>query len=204
MANTVTSRDWVSMFATQKNEARRVFGETSVFLPGRTDIRYPNLSGDHWKKLKAYWGPQLYVVNSRVQGDETGITGLNMLAQIQAAQTSSDASRAAWIRDYNNYKTQNEGIFAQLYNVWGANMLPESVSVGFWKTIDPLILRGNAIMASPSPYEMLAEAVAEQAAKVRSAAFNALLPTIPAWMKWAALGFGGLWLTLQLTKGERR
>lgn len=196
---TVQFKDWVTLFAAQKNEARFAWGETSVALPGRSDIRYANLTGTQWQKLKSFWSGPLNSVNDRVVYDRI-IQGII----ISPLLMSDSASRDAWKREYAAYQTEVGWINTALATGYGSTVLPEAVSVGFWRKIEPLILRSGGIFETPRPYEILAEAIAESARDLTKTVARGLLPTIPTWMKWAAVGVGALWLTHKLTKGERR
>lgn len=188
---TVRYSRWVDMWAAQKNEARRLFGSTNVNLPGRTDIQYANLTGDHAKKLMAYWEPQLATVNQRVQDDA-------FWRNLSPAEYTAMASRDAWNRDYNAYKTM--AVFTKAYALaWGSSVMPASMSVPFWQKTEPLILRGGAVMESPTPWDMISEALAERVSKVT----DALTPKWWPWVKWGGVAIGGLYV-LQMLQSTRR
>jgi hypothetical protein len=199
----VTFAKWVDMFAAQKNEARRLFGSTSVNVVGRTDIKYPNLSGNQAKKLMAYWEPQFAVVNQRVQSDDTSGVIADAWRRLGVTTTYDRiATREAWNRDYGSYKTI-AALTKGFAVAWAASALPESMSVSLWQKMEPLILVGNAIMTSPTPYDMFMESVAESAKELADKAARALTPSWYTWMKWGAIAIGGLYV-YQIVKGERR
>lgn len=184
---------WVDMFAAQKNEARRVYGETSIFMPGRTDVRYPNLTGTQWLKLKAYWKGPVDSVHERVKAD----------APVPGTAIRDSATRAAWRREYDAYQNEVGWVNTALATGFGNSILPEALSVGFWRQLEPLILRADGIFSSPRPYEMLMDALAEQAQAIAKAPFKAawwLLPSVPTWMKWAGIGLGAFYVTHLVTR----
>jgi hypothetical protein len=199
---TVSYQNWVDMFAAQKNEARRIWGETSVFMPGRTDVRYPNLTGTQWLKLKGYWAGPIDSVNSRVRSDSIaqGIIVSPLLLQ-------DPATRTAWMREYDAYKSEVGFINTTLATAYGGSILPETISVNFWARIEPLILRSGGIFSSPRPYEILWEETVKQAQAVTSAIvqapFKLALGAIPTWVKWGAVAAGGLY-ALSFLKGRNR
>lgn len=188
-------KTFVDLLAAQKNEARKTWGETSVPLPGRSDIRYPNLTGTQWLKLKSFWSGPLNEVNDRVVYDRVAQAII-----ISPLLMSDSASRDAWKREYATYQSEVGWINTALATGYGNSILPESISVGFWKTVEPLVLRSTGIFQTPRPWEVLAEAIAESARDLT----KAVMPTIPDWMKWGALGVGALWLTSMLAKGEKK
>lgn len=198
---TVTYSKWVDMFAAQKNEARRIWGETSVFLPGRTDVRYPNLTGTQWLKLKNYWSEPIDSVNGRVRWDRAiGYTISSFLYE-------DPASRTAWMREYDAYQSEVGFINTALATAYGGSILPEVISVGFWQRLEPLILRSGGIFDSPRPYQILWEETVKQAQAVTSAIvqapFKLALGVLPTWVKWGAVAAGGLY-ALSFLKGRNR
>jgi hypothetical protein len=200
---TVNYRDFVGMLAAQKNEARRVWGETSVFLPGRTDIRYPNLSGTQWLKLKNFWEEPFTQVNKRVNNDEA----FNALLFGVAAPLLTSAGRIAWKREYPAWQSETGWINTALANAYGNSILPESLAVSFWKSTEQLVLRSGGIFLAPRAYTMFGEAVAEAAHDVAQAIVKApfkaawwLLPSVPTWMKWAGIGLGAFYVTHLVTR----
>jgi hypothetical protein len=182
---------WTEMWAAQKNEARKLFGSTSVNLPGRTDIQYPNLTGDHAKKLMAYWDPQFAAVNTKVQDDA-------YQRNLTPAQYTAMPSRDAWNREYTAYRTT--AVFTKGYALaWAKTNLPESMSVPLWRAMEPLVLRGSGIAGSPTPWTMLGEALAEQVHKVA----DVFTPSWWTYAKWGGIILGGMYV-LQLVKGRDR
>lgn len=193
----VTLPSWAELFTLQKNEARSLYGSTSVNMPGRTDVQYPNLTGTQWLKLKKYWSWPLEKVEARVASGQR-LEGIRVPSEL----VDYSASRVAWDREYRAYQSETGTINTILATGYGVSLLPASRAVAFWRTLEPLILRSKGIFETPYPYEMFIEELAKQAALVAGGITSALTPSIPTWLKLGAAAAGALYLMSYL-KGRK-
>lgn len=189
---TIKLPNWVEMLAAQKNEARVLFGNTSKTMPGRSDIYYAHLSGDHASKLINYWTPQLKAIDEKVRSDY-------WFNQFTREKGWNIATRDAWNREYDRWKNVS-ALTSGLAKGYGSSKLPETITVSFWQALEPVVLRGSSIAGTPTQWEMMQEAIAEQAL-----ATSRWLPRfeIPAWMKWAGLAGLALYLLNMAQKTQK-
>lgn len=147
--------DFVGLYSFQRNQARLNFGQTSVHLPGRTDINYPALTGIAAKSLIAYWRGEAERVRKKAMGDDFWFS----------KAIPQSAIRDQWLRAVSNLAGGpfNFGISAIVEEAHraGGNKLVEDKTVKLWDMLDAVVLPMRAIDETPSRWTLFEEAVKE-------------------------------------------
>lgn len=128
--------DFNAMLIAQRNDARQVFGETSIHLPGRTDINYPKLSQAYADRIITYWKGEA----SRVLSHASDIPGSAVRTQWKAAVARLQALPR----------------MAQTKTILG-----EALTQQIWDLLDAVVLPMRAIQETPTKFQLMAEALRE-------------------------------------------
>lgn len=156
---TAPGADYGHIYSVQRNESRRVFGETAFNLPGRTDIKYPNISKAYLKRLLPYW-----------------VNEVNKALDHMGAIPDS-AIVDAWVRAEHDRLKPLE---ASIRSMPATNdLISQSLAKYTWDTLDAVVLPMRAIRDTPSKWEILQGAIGDS--------FKDLLNNLPWWVKAAAV-----------------
>lgn len=149
--------DFIAVYSQQRNQARLNYGQTSVHLPGRTDINYPNLTGYAAKQLIAYWRGEAERVRKKAMGNDMWFT--------QAIPQS--AIRDQWLRAVAALQGgifrlggSIDTIISEAHRV-GGDKLPEDQTVKLWNLLDSVVTPMRAIDETPSRWGLFEESVDE-------------------------------------------
>lgn len=147
--------DFVGIYSQQRNQARLNYGQTSVHLPGRTDINYPNLTGFAAKQLIAYWRGESERVREKAMGDDFWFS----------KAIPQTAHRDQWLRAVGELKgslffSPIDTIISEASRS-GGNKMPEDQVVRLWNILDNVVLPMRAIAETPSRWSIFNDAVDE-------------------------------------------
>lgn len=165
--------DHVDLYAAQRNDARRQFGQTNVHLPGRTDINYPNLTGLYAGQLTTYWKNETDRLQSKIVFGpfSTGIP--------------DSAHKDAWLRAKQNFDATAPRLVVK---VPFTGRFSQSDAVLFWDLLDKLVLPMNGLAQTPSRFDLGVESTIEAATEFGQSFESS------SWIKPALVIAGGLLL----------
>ena len=192
--------DYGDVYSQQKNQARRTFGSTSVNMPGRTDVQWPNLSGQAALDVMAYWRKAWEYVYFQFR-----------------YPTSIEATYG---RAGKMLKAK-EGIFVLVLLTMRNKIVPEALTVEVWKAVEQVALASGPLATSPSPWSIAWESVKEAAeeapgvivdtisrgARAAGQVWTGFFAPINTLLKWSAVGllayFGIKYVTRPQTARRR-
>ena len=153
--------DFALVLSAQRNEARRVFGQTSIPLTGRTDINYPNVSGAYALRLIDYWSANA----TRVHAKADSLFSINT------------AVKAQWLRAFNMFMSEFGPIpvIERAARAAGANIINPNLAKILWDQLDGIVLGMRGINESPSHWDLLKEAFSERVSELTGSASAGLL-----------------------------
>jgi len=140
--------DFGAVYSAQRNEARRLFGETSFRLPGRTDINYPNLSGTYARKIIDYWrkdSKKVYDNSYRYGADVFG--GLAVYNQ--------------WKRSVDALNSFLVGVIRTSALTVGDGLIAQESAKRVWDILDGVVLPMKGVQEAPTDWELVKESVIE-------------------------------------------
>jgi hypothetical protein len=153
--------DFGAVYSAQRNEARRLFGETSTHLLGRTDINYPNLSGDYALKLLRYWRSEAARVKTKAEG--------GALQGITDSALGAPATRAQWVRAVAALNSFSAGVVEINARAVGGSLILQMNAKTLWDMLDNVVLPMRGINEAPSAWDLLGEAFVERIKELGSA-----------------------------------
>lgn len=194
----VASGDWGAIYSVQRNESRRVFGPTSIHLPGRTDINYPNLSGEYALRLIKYWVNESQRVLDKTGSSTTGLTS-GKAGQVIARQLfGSEAHFLSWERAVIRLRSMIA--IRTSAAAHGKRIMPEDQAKILWDNLDGVVLPMKAIEMTPSEWELFESSVSWPGWLPRPPG----LPDLGKWMKIAMYGTVAYLAYSVLGKSRRR
>lgn len=128
--------DFNGVLIAQRNDARKVFGETSIHLPGRTDINYPKLTQAYADKIITYWKGEA----SRLAGHVNDIP--------------DSAHRSAYQRAVTRLQALPR--MAQTPAILG-----EALTQQIWDLLDDVVLPMRAMQQTPTKFQLMVETAGE-------------------------------------------
>jgi hypothetical protein len=147
----VAEGDFVAILAAQKNEARRAFGSTSLNMPGRTDVQYPNITGSYTTRLVDYWQREA----------ERILAGKGVVDTALKNLFGSQAHFDAWKRKVLGLSSLTMLTIRAKAITTGQNLMPQGDAKTVWSAVEDVVIPMNAIKTTPSEWELMKEAVAE-------------------------------------------
>lgn len=172
---TVDTTDRVVILASQRKEARNLFGESNVpRLDGVKGQNEPRLVPDYAKTLLTYWIDD----TARVRD---GMTFLQLV----------DVTAIA--RPYLDNQGVMENLRGQLTGLFVGDALMQKI----WSSVSRAAITGFAVDTTPKPWTLAVEAVKEAVAELPSTLLN--LPIIGDVIKIAAVALAAV-LLIEVTK----
>lgn len=140
--------DFAGVMMQQRNEAGRVFGPTAFNQPGRTDIFYPNVSGDYALKLLKYWRREGERVKKKF---DSGLIPPfpSAVSQQWKRALSAMNSAAARLITFNAEQA-------------GKGLILQANAKRLWDMIDGVVLPMRGVEETPTSWELLKESFEER------------------------------------------
>lgn len=190
----VARGDFLGIFIAQRNEAHRLFGDTDLDMPGRTDVQYPKITGTYATRLLVYWQAQADNV-TRSQ---------SVIDRIVKDVFGSQAHFNAWMRKVAFLKSPEMIAVRSRAVGAGQNFLSDADAKLVWSAAENVVLGMKGIQETPSEWTLLKDAAAETLPGLPG------LPGLPDLagagrvLFYGSIAYGGWWLwKLMKKKGGR-
>lgn len=175
----ISASDYSLMAVRQRGEAGRRYGYTSVNMPGRSDIQYPNMKGHFVAPLLDYWT----ATQSKVLYESSG-----------KPQDSTLNAMTLLARNSLVWKKQAAAL--------GSGYLPTDLAVTIWKAVDDVAVRLSGLGMIPSDWALFGEAVVEAIKelpdRIKDVAKWSGLDDLLKWGFYGALAIGGLMIVTRM------